>query len=436
MMTGIVDWSPTTDDRPLRESRPGSTDLQMASIDEPLIRIADGVYMSKGTTNSYLVTTPEGDVVISTGLVVEGPIHRAKFDRVSTGPVRYIILTQAHLDIVGGFAAFKGPGSEIVAHRNSFACQEDDERIQGFRQLRNPRFFPQQMSELSAADRAAMAKGMAQAHRKAEPTVLVEDRLDFTLGSVRFAVLAMPGGETLDSLIVHLPDRGIVFTGNALGPLFPHMPNLHTIRGDRPRLALPYIATYDRILALAPNLLVTGHFEPVAGQAFIHEELGRLRDAVRYVHDETVKGMNTGQDVYALMRDIRLPDHLKVGEDYGTVPWAIQAIWHGYAGWFYFKSTTELYAVPARDGYAEIGRLAGPGPLAQRAGVLLGEGKPLEAIHLTEVALAAEPGHAEALKVYIAAHRRLLAESAPKNRWFLYWLTGEIEDAERRLAAS
>src|ERR1019366_1880392 len=116
-MAGIIDWSASPGDgRPLRETRPGSTDLQMASIDEPLVRIADDVYMSKGTTNAYLVTTPDGDVVISTGLVVEGPIHRAKFDRVSTAPVRHIILTQAHLDIVGGFAAFAGLGSEIVAH--------------------------------------------------------------------------------------------------------------------------------------------------------------------------------------------------------------------------------------------------------------------------------------------------------------------------------
>jgi len=436
-MSDVINWAPApADGRHLRETRPGSTDLAMASLDEPLFRIADGVYMSKGTTNSYLVTTPEGDVVISTGLVIEGPIHRAKFDKVSTAPVRHIVLTQAHLDIVGGFAAFKGPGSEVIAHHKTHACQEDDERIKGFRQIRNPRFFPQQMSELSAADKEAMAKGMAEAHRKAEPTILVEDRLDFTLGGVRVSIIAMPGGETIDSLIVHLPDRGILFTGNALGPLFPHMPNLHTIRGDRPRAALPYIETYERILALAPELLVTGHFEPVAGRALIQEELRRLCDAVRYVHDETVKGMNAGKDVYTLMRDICLPDALQVGEDYGTVPWAVQAIWHGYAGWFYFNSTTELYPKPVREVYSELGRLAGPGKLAERAGALLAEGRPLEAIHLAEVALAAEPGHRLSLEIYIAAHRRLLAESPPKNRWFLYWLTGEIEDAERRLAAS
>jgi len=423
-------------ERPLYEIRPGSTDLRMASSEDPLVRIADNVTMSEGTTNSYLVTTPEGDVVVSTGLVVEGPIHRAKFDRVSTAPVRTIVLTQAHLDIVGGFAAFQGPGTEIVAHHNTHACQEDDERIKGFRQLRNPRFFPQQMSELSVADREAMRKGMESAHRKAEPTILVEDRLDFALGGVRFEIFALPGGETNDSLIVHLPDQGIVFTGNALGPLFPHMPNLHTIRGDRPRGALPYIATYDKILSLEPELLVTGHFDPIRGRDFVRAELTRLRDAVQYVHDETVRGMNEGKDVYTLMREIRLPPGLKVGEDYGTVPWAVQAIWHGYAGWFYYKSTTELYPTPARDVYAELGRLAGPDALAVRGRELLEAGKPLDAIHLAEVAMAAEPEYRAALELYRDAHAILLAESAPKNRWFHYWLKGEIGETEKKLGTS
>jgi alkyl sulfatase BDS1-like metallo-beta-lactamase superfamily hydrolase len=289
------------------------------------------------------------------------------------------------------------------------------------------------MNELSAADRAAMSRGLESAHRKAEPTILVNDRLDVTLGGVRFEIMALPGGETIDSLIVHLPDQGILFTGNALGPLFPHMPNLHTIRGDRPRAALPYIETYEKILGLEPDLLVTGHFEPIRGRDLIREELTRLRDAVRYVHDETVKGMNDGKDVYALMRDIRLPERLQVGEDYGTVPWAVQAIWHGYAGWFYFKSTTELYPSPTRDVYAELARLAGPESLAARGRELLSGGKALDAIHLAEVALAGRPDHRPALELYRDAHERLLAESSPKNRWFVYWLKGEIDLTNKQL---
>ena len=424
------------DPRPLRKTRPGSTELAMASLDDPLVKIAPNVFMSKGTTNSYLITTPEGDIVVSTGLVVEGAMHRAKFDQASTAPVRYVILTQAHVDIVGGVRAFTEPGTDVVAHRNTYACQADDERIQGFRAIRSPRFFPQQMSELSAADRAAMQKGLAGAHQKAEPTILVDDKLSLALGGLDIDIISMPGGETIDSLVVHLPKHGILFTGNVLGPLFPHMPNLHTIRGDRPRAVLPYIETYERILELDPALLVTGHFDPIRGRALVREELTRLRDAVRYVHDETVKGMNAGKDVYALMREIRLPEHLTVGEDYGTVPWAVQAIWHGYAGWFYYKSTTELYPVPVRDVYRELGALAGPDALARHARAHLDRGEALEAIHLAEIALATAPAHREALEAYRDAHRKLQAEAPPRNRWYQYWLRSEIDQAEAKLATA
>ena len=72
-----------------------------------------------------------------------------------------------------------------------------------------------------------------------------------------------------------------------------------------------------------------------------------------------------------LKRDIRLPEAIEVGEDYGTVIWAVEAIWHGYAGWFHYRSTTELYGVPAHLAYAEIAKLAGPAALGKRAETLV-----------------------------------------------------------------
>lgn len=436
-MVNVTHWDPLTQPQPpLRLSRPGSTELAMASLDDPVVRIHELVYMSPGITNTYLVTTPAGDVVINTGLVVEGAIHRERFSAVRQAPIACVILTQAHVDVVGGLASFVQPGAatEVIAHARSHECQTDDERIKGFRDRRNPRFYPQAMAQLSEADRAAMSRGLAQAHQKATPTLLVDEAHRFTLGGIRFEVLAMPGGETQDSLVVWMPDQRILFTGNCLGPLFPHMPNLHTIRGDRPRPVLPYIETYERLLALNADLLVTGHFEPISGATLIREELIRLRDAVRYIHDATVKGMNEGRDLRALMRDIRLPPELQVGEDYGTVPWAVQAIWYGYGGWFEFRSTTELYPVPVHSIYAELAALAGTDALARRASDLLGQGFDLEAIHLCEVALAADSKHRPALITYLEAHQALLRKSAPRNRWQLYWLQGEIDQAKEKIS--
>jgi alkyl sulfatase BDS1-like metallo-beta-lactamase superfamily hydrolase len=418
---------------PLRLRRGGSTDLEMASLSTPLYRINDIVYMSSGTTNAHLVTTSEGDVVISTGLAVEGAIHRAKFDWVSARPVREIILTQAHLDIVGGAHAFRGPQAEVIAHRRSADCQADDVRTKGFRDRRNPRFYPEQMQSLEGAERQAIAAGARSVFTPVEPDRLIDGDYKFTLGGVDFEILPLSGGETQDSLVVWLPQYRIVFTGNALGPLFPHMPNLHTIRGDRPRAALPYIASYQRILDLEPEILVTGHFNPVRGAAFIKEELTRLRDAVQYVHDETVRGMNEGRTLDALKREVKLPPELTVGEDYGTVIWAVEAIWHEYGGWFHFRSTTELYGVPQHAVYGEIARLAGPAKLGARAQGLVAENKPLEAIHLAEIAFAGDPLERSALEAFIAAHEQLLAQAPTRNRWYQYWLKDQIGRARASL---
>src|SRR5262249_34295310 len=155
--------------------------------------------------------------------------------------------------------------------------------------------------------------------------------------------LAVPGGETTDSLVIWLPDERTLFSGNLFGPLFGHVPNLVTIRGDRYRDALTYISSLDRVLDLAPERLLTGHFDPIDGADRIAAEITAMRDGMQVVHDRTVEGMNAGLDVHTLMRDVAVPAELDLGEGYGTTAWNVRAIWENYAGWFHHRSTTELY---------------------------------------------------------------------------------------------
>jgi alkyl sulfatase BDS1-like metallo-beta-lactamase superfamily hydrolase len=225
--------------------------------------------------------------------------------------------------------------------------------------------------------------------------------------------------------VVWLPQHGICFTGNLLGALFGHFPNLVTIRGDRYREALRFIESLDEVIALEPELLLVGHHDPVEGRERIRSELLRLRGAVQYVHDETVRGMNEGTDVHTLMREIRLPPELEVGQGYGKVSWSVRAIWETYAGWFHHRSTTELYPVPYWSVHADLVELAGgPDAVAERAQRKAESGAPLEAIHLAEVALAADPAHRGALEASLAAHQRLEAES--ENFWLTSWIRTQI----------
>ncbi|MCZ6805608.1 MAG: MBL fold metallo-hydrolase, partial [Deltaproteobacteria bacterium] len=86
---------------PLYRSRPSGFDIRPASQPEAT-KINDFIYLSEGLSNSYLITTPEGRIVVNTGMGFETPVHKRNFDAVDQSPLRYILLTQGHVDHVGG----------------------------------------------------------------------------------------------------------------------------------------------------------------------------------------------------------------------------------------------------------------------------------------------------------------------------------------------
>ena len=102
--------------------------------------------------------------------------------------------------------------------------------------------------------------------------------------------------------------------------------------------------------------------------------------------------MEAGTDVYTAMREVRVPEHLDVGEGYGKTSWNVRAIWEMYAGWFQHRSTTELYGVAPRSIAADVvtrgrrrrARRGRPQPTSTA-------GAPCEALQLTDLVLAVEP---------------------------------------------
>ena len=110
--------------------------------------------------------------------------------------------------------------------------------------------------------------------------------------------------------------------------------------GDRYRDALTVIESIEVVRELGAEVLLTGHFGPITGRDRIRAELTRLRDAVAYIHDQIVAGMNAGKDVLTLMREVALPPELEVGEGYGWSAGMSAPSGENYAGWFHHRSTT------------------------------------------------------------------------------------------------
>lgn len=415
---------------PLYRTRPGGFDIQPAQQPQAK-RINDFIYLSEGFSNSFLVVTREGRVVINSGMGFEAPVHKRNYDVVTSAPTRYILLTQGHVDHVGGVDFLREAGTEVVAQANNRYQQADDMRLLAFRATRSGFAFAE-----------SVGKGFAYAHREfgdavpaqaqPTPTITFDDQYAFELGGVRFELLSTPGGETTDSLVVWLPQHRICFSGNLFSALFGHVPNLVTIRGDRYRDALRFIESLDRVVALEPDLLLVGHHDPVVGRDLIRAELLRLRAAVLYVHDETVRGMNEGKDVWTLMREIELPAELEIGQGYGKVSWCVRAIWETYAGWFQHTSTTELYGLAPWSVDADLVELAGGADaVARRAREKLAAGAPVEAIRLAEIALAGEPENRAALEASLRAHETLEADS--ENFWLTSWLRRRIQSLQAAL---
>lgn len=408
---------------PIYRQRPGA-DAIAAATDAPAVDLGDGIWMSPGLSNTYMLPTSEGRIIVNCGMGFEAPYHRAAFDAVDDSPIHTIFLTQGHPDHLGGVDAFRGPATRLVTHANFRTFRDDFERLQAFRQRNSAFAFAEKLQALFA--RLGKARHELPPQSRPEPTLTFSDELELTIGGRRFVLLSTPGGETTDALVVWLPENRTLFTGNVFGPLFGHVPNLVTVRGDRYRDALDYVASVDRIRALRPARIITGHFDPIDGEDIIEDELRRLRDATQWVHDRTVEGMNAGRDVHTLMRAIRLPPDLEVGEGYGKVAWNVRAIWETYAGWFHHRSTTELYAVPSATVAPDIVKAAGAAALIEAARARLAAGEAVEAIHLIDVVLTAEPENAGAKQVAADAHTALLAEAT--NFWERAWLKKRLAE--------
>ncbi|GLK46313.1 hypothetical protein GCM10017612_42350 [Novosphingobium resinovorum] len=386
------------------------------------VDLGHGIFMSRDVSNLYLVTTADGNVLVNTGIIYSAAENRRRFDAVSDQPIRRIVLTQSHEDHIGGWPTFSGPDVETIGQANLPFVRKQYRDLGTAMGARSRRLWSRdQKRELTERPEPVLTTTFQDSHR-------------FEQGGRAFELLSVKGGETVDSLAVWLPQERIVFTGNMTGPIFGHVPNLYTVRGERYRYVQWYIDSVQRVIDLEAEVLITGHGEPVRGAAEIRSRLTRMRDAAQYLRDRTFEGMNAGKGLWELMDTIRLPEELAIPQGHGKVPWIVRSIWEEHLGWFRYESSTELYSVPPQAVFPELVALAGGhAPVLGRARALLEEGKPLHALHLAEAIPAGVPGHRDALGVQLAAQRAVLEGAGRENFSEVRWLESEILRLETAL---
>lgn len=397
------------------------------------IEIVEGIYQTRSTSNVTMIATDEGNIIIDTGIPAmpgKPSPHKAKLDRVNDKPTSHIILTHAHADHYGGTDEWLEDDPEIIVQREFLHNQHYLKDLTPFFYPRNKIFFPDDIPDIPS-----IALGAAKAFFPiVDATVVVDSEpYEFTAGGQKFVVHHTPGAEGNDNISLWMPEKKILFTGDFFGHMFGMWPNLTTIRGERARFTRPYIDSLNLILELEPEMMIPSHFYPIKGAEYIKRITTKTRDAVAYVDDAVIEGMNDGKDVYTLMREIKLPEELQLYEAHGRVSWGVKSIWKAYTGWFEMKSANEMYDVPVSYAYPEIFELAGGSkPLMDKSRKLFSAGALEKALYLSEIVAVVEPGNSANNQLMATILQAMRVRANHENHYEDMFLNGLILEASDR----
>jgi alkyl sulfatase BDS1-like metallo-beta-lactamase superfamily hydrolase len=149
------------------------------------------------------------------------------------------------------------------------------------------------------------------------PSVTFSKELSLTLDGISLRLLHCPG-ETDDQIVIHVVDKDLLCAADNIYRAFP---NLYAIRGTPSRDAYVWAHSLNVMASLNVTHLVPSHTQPITGRDAVREVLSVYRDAVLFVHDQTVRYMNKGYFLDDIVTQVRLPPHL-IDHPYLQVPFS------------------------------------------------------------------------------------------------------------------
>ncbi len=316
-------------------------------MDQALLKIGERSYLAYGwaITSPMMVVGDDGLIIIDPPESLEaGEEILVAFRTVTDLPVKAIVYTHNHFDHVAGVKAFTTE-EDVAAGRVDIFAHETLMQgvinwastvgpIEGRRTSYTGAVFLPKGPDGSVHD-ALGPDARVGTVTFIPPTVTFNDELDVTVAGVKMHLKYVPS-ETNDEIVAWFPDLKLLNSAEVMqGESFP---NLYTIRGTKYRDPVLWFKSIDVMRAFPADYLVPTHGRPIAGYDGIQDMLTAYRDAIQFVHDQTIRYMNMGYTPEQLVEVVVLPPHLAehpwLGEFYGTVKHTVRNIYNGYLGWF------------------------------------------------------------------------------------------------------
>ena len=335
-----------SESKPIEISTPSTPDDLIAHSHEfkkEVIEVTKGVHVAVGfaLANAILVEGEDANIIIdTTGTIETAQEVKNLFTEINSNPIEAIIYTHNHADHTYGASVFaEDSNPDIYAHSSTAKYLS---RVIGILRpiisSRSSRMFGNVLSKDKVENngigpfleigRDGRRPGLLY------PTKTFEDSLKFEVSGVNVELYHAPG-ETNDQIFVWLPKKKALFPGDNVYKTFP---NLYTIRGTPYRDLAGWVNSIDMMRYLEPEYLIPSHTRPLIGKDKINSILTTYRDGIQFIHDQTIRLMNTGLSPDEIAEVIALPKHLGdspfLQEFYGSPAWSARNVFSGYLGWF------------------------------------------------------------------------------------------------------
>ena len=236
------------------------------------------------------------------------------------------------------------------------------------------------------------------------------------------------GGEAISEFGVYVPAYDMVIIADEF---FTGIPNMHTIRGSKPRLPDNYLRALDRVLEIEPEWLLGSHIMPIEGKRKIHDTVARYRDVTQYLWDQSIRLINKGYTPIELQHALKdIPSHFIEPPYsvpmYGTPITTVPEFFTGWVSWFDGDATNLFGTEPKVKAERFVALMGGTDTVLEQAKTAHADGDHQFAAELAQLVVRAEPDLEDAKLVKAAALRALgYQQLNPIVR--SWYLTGALE---------